>query len=234
MDNHMVSGDTSVNVNVNVVVRTCRYPDVDLQEVVGAFVTRAQAVAFAAKRNGEQSTFLYAVLTVPLDSEDPDGLDAAQEAAYRAAPPAQLPEGEEADALDQTDGPTLWDLRAVYRGYPVRARRAPRGHWCGYITVPRIHPWAMQACTDEDGKAAAPDEMRLLGAIDMHGGCTYAEFEGGGITVGFDCAHCSDGIPPWITDRAYWGGTYRDLAFVRAQLLSLAEQAERAARDADG
>ena len=80
-----------------VVVRTCRYLGGELREIVGAFGASKQAAAFAAKRNGEQSSFLYHVLTVPLDSEDPDGLDAAQEAAreaaYRAAPPAPLPEG---------------------------------------------------------------------------------------------------------------------------------------------
>ena len=152
---------------------------------------------------------------------------------------APLPIQGENDALDQLDGPELWDLRAVYRGFPVRARRVTRGHWCGYITVPADHPWSRMACTGEYGETVAPDEMRLLG-IDVHGSCTYAECEGavdgiGNLTVGFDCAHFADGIPPWMSEReAPSWGTYRDLSFVRAELLSLAEQAEQAARNANG
>ena len=134
------------------------------------------------------------------------------------------------DALDRADGPGVSFVEAVYRGFRVRAQRHPRGgHWCGYITVLTAHPWAVAACTAEDGTSTAPCEARLMGVMNVHGGCTYAEILGGGITVGFDCAHFSDGPPPWMPERASWGGTYRDLAYVREQLLSLAEQAEQAA-----
>jgi hypothetical protein len=137
------------------------------------------------------------------------------------------------DALDRADGPEVSLVEAVYRGFPVRARRSYRGHWCGYITVPRAHPWAQAACTGEDGAPAPPCENRLLWAIEAHGGCTYAEFEAdgdGGVTVGFDCAHMGDAPPPWDAGQSpSWGGEYRDLAYVRSELLSLAEQAERAA-----
>ena len=227
MDNHMVSGDT-----VSVVVRTCRYPGIDLREVVGVFGVTAQAAAFAAKRNGEQSSFLYTVLTAPLDREDPDGLDAAQEeareASYLAAPPAPLP-----DALDRPDGPGLSTLEAVYRGFPVSAKRVRESHWCGYLTVPKDHPWVEVGCRDRDGRWGEPDENRL--SLDVHGGCTFAALsEGGGLRVGFDCAHGGDGKPPWSQERSFLWGTYRDLAFVRRELLGLAEQAEQAARDANG
>jgi hypothetical protein len=145
------------------------------------------------------------------------------------------------DALDRADGPEVSLVEAVYRGFPVRARRAYRGHWCGYITVPRAHPWARAACTGEDGAPAPPCESRLPWVIDVHGGCTYAEVEGDGdgdgdgdVTVGFDCAHMGDAPPPWAAPPPWdagpsRGGEYRALAYVREQLLSLAEQAERAA-----
>lgn len=140
------------------------------------------------------------------------------------------------DALDRADGPEVSLVEAVYRGFPVRARRTARGHWCGYITVPRVHPWSQAACSTEDGGSAEPCETRLVWLVDVHGGCTYAEFEGDGddLTVGFDCAHYADNTPPWMPERASRGGTYRYLSFVREQLLSLAEQAEQAEQAANG
>jgi predicted kinase len=142
-----------------------------------------------------------------------------------ATPPIQ---GEASDALDRPDGPGLATLNAVYRVFPVSAKRVNESHWCGYLTVPKNHPWVQAACRDHDGKWSAPDEVRL--PLDVHGGCTYARLqEDGGLKVGFDCAHCSDGQPPWSQERSFLWGTYRDLAYVRAQLLSLAEQAEQAA-----
>ena len=247
MDNHMVSGDTRDNT-ITVVVRMDRCEGAT--KVVGAFATRARAAAFVAKRNGERPSFLYAVLAVPLDSEDPDGLDASRAASREASysdEPAPLPEGmrevtvnrerlwctntaigEESDALDRPDGPGLSVLEAVYRGFPVAAKRVAESHWCGYLTVPKSHPWVQAACRAPDGNWTEPDENRL--SLDVHGGCTYAELQkDGGLKVGFDCAHGSDGRPPWSQERSSLWGTYRDLGYVRAQLLSLAEQAEQAA-----
>lgn len=111
-------------------------------------------------------------------------------------------------------------------------RVASGGHWCGYVAVPPGHPL--------HGK-----DYDAVGA-DVHGGLTYANQCSGDIChvpapgepddvwwFGFDCAHCWDfrpghaalmesvGIPTPDWDREE---VYRDLAYVRAECESLAEQ----------
>lgn len=113
-----------------------------------------------------------------------------------------------------------------YSGFPCMIRRAWAGHLCGYVFVPPGHPWHGQEPQAE-----------------VHGGVTWdslaekhdtanAEERGlhGWWLVGFDCGHAGDVRPG---DSAYYrdqvGGVYRDLAYVRAEVESLVEQARAAA-----
>lgn len=147
---------------------------------------------------------------------------------------------------DWPDGP--WqsepdreDFRA--HGLPCFVQRGPLGFWCGYVGVQPGHPMY--------GKGVGEDETE---ALEAHGGITYAAACAGHVchvpepgepdTVwwfGFDCGHAFDLTPSFMKTMAgmkglsdiavelgakigFFGGTYRDLSYVRAQAESLAAQ----------
>jgi len=56
------------------------------------------------------------------------------------------------------------------------------GHRCGYVSVPKDHPW--------HGKTY--DEA----ALDVHGGLTYAGMRDDLWWFGYDCAHLGDARDP--------------------------------------
>jgi hypothetical protein len=137
-------------------------------------------------------------------------------------------------------------------GYPCALRRGPMGHWCGYIGVPRSHPWhgkdynhkqdippdfvdRFEATIDDVGAinvlcAAGTADLKSCAPIVLlircHGGLTFAD------------------RGAWISDAATWwlgfdcahsedlcpgspflrGGIYRDVAYVE-------ETCRRAAKD---
>jgi hypothetical protein len=116
-------------------------------------------------------------------------------------------------------------------------RRSPvSGSWCGYVAVPPGHPW--------HGKSWHGDDFP---EIEVHGGVTFSGACEGDVChkpepgepddvwwQGFDCNHAYDvcplvvamarrhGFPEFGMDKY---GTYRDVAFVRQEVQSLAEQA---------
>jgi hypothetical protein len=100
------------------------------------------------------------------------------------------------------------------------------GHLCGYVVIPEGHPW---------------HGVENEGAVDaeVHGGVTWAGplDKGGPWLVGFDCAHAYDMRPGDVVFRRKANlpplseyETYRDLAFVRAEVESLAKQAATVAK----
>lgn len=119
-----------------------------------------------------------------------------------------------------------------HEGLPCLIRRGPLGALCGYVAVPPEHPW--HGAHYDDVPASA------------HGGLTFADRCHGEIChvpqpgepddvwwFGFDCGHYQDLIPEFckrIADGAYYapilteGVSYRDVAYVRAETLELAEQ----------
>jgi len=150
-------------------------------------------------------------------------------------------------------GPGPWDSeenRYEWRsgGYPCLIVRAPlTGALCGYVGVPPGHPWY--------GK-----HYGELEDVSIHGGLTYAETGcHGGIChvpqagesdevhwLGFDCSHFQDIMPQMEATRRLImpdaperpGGmlgfcTYKDLAYVKAEVERLREQAERAKSEAN-
>lgn len=127
-----------------------------------------------------------------------------------------------------------------YKGLPCLITRAPLGNLCGYVGVPPSHPWHGKDSDDVEA--------------DAHGGVTYANACQGHVChiaqpgepddvywVGFDCAHHLDAVPRLFkVSPGFYEGmpdhdylprpVYRDVAYVRAEVEALAEQALEAAR----
>lgn len=103
-------------------------------------------------------------------------------------------------------------LSFEHRGIECRIRRMSwSGHLCGYARLPDAHPWVAYSLDYPPAR--------------VHGGITYGPrvLDGEeGIWIGFDCAHSGDLTPKAPLRDQH--GTYRDLAYVRAECESLAEQ----------
>jgi hypothetical protein len=128
------------------------------------------------------------------------------------------------------DEPDKIQWRDKFTGLPCLIVRNPYGALCGYVGVSSDHPWY--------GK----DYSAVSHEVSVHGGLTFAdkcrldpEEEGKGIChvpeegepdnvwwFGFDCAHSYDLIP----DSPFFipGCTYRDVAYVKDQILGLAKE----------
>src|SRR6188508_661099 len=110
-------------------------------------------------------------------------------------------------------------------GFVGIIRRNELGALCGYVGVPHDHPLFGFPFTG-------------YGHLNVHGGVTFAApFAIGhhiGWLIGFDCAHCFDDMPGMLAvlppeyferrARLSKMSAYRDLAYVRAQVESLARQ----------
>jgi hypothetical protein len=132
----------------------------------------------------------------------------------------------------------------VYKGLDCLIVRGPSGALCGYVGVPKSHPFygkgydEVQNSYDSEG-----NERQPLANIDVHGGLTFSDpcreaEDGYGIChpkegaanedvhwFGFDCAHSVDLCP--AHERFYTSSrfeTYRDLKYVKAEVESLADQ----------
>lgn len=108
-------------------------------------------------------------------------------------------------------------------GLPCLLARGPGGGLCGYVGVPKGHPWF-----EKDYGAVKPDP-------DVHGGLTYANHCQGMICLeveegedqniwwlGFDCAHAGDLSPAFQKIGTH--DEYRDVAYVRHETENLAKQ----------
>lgn len=158
---------------------------------------------------------------------------------------------EEQTLLDKSawgDGPWQREpdfVRFRHLGLPcLITRQDHSGHLCGYVAVPLGHPWHGE---DYDAIDA-----------EVHGRITYCNPCAHNVChvpkpgesddvwwVGFDCAHgmsdyrpfkvpIPDGLTPellaLVTQLEAFNahGTYRDLAYVHAEVLGLADQARSA------
>ncbi|MBA2706970.1 MAG: hypothetical protein H0U59_04100 [Gemmatimonadaceae bacterium] len=100
---------------------------------------------------------------------------------------------------------------------------------CGYVAVPPGHPMHRQSRDTPD--------------VQVHGGLTYADACQGQVChtpspgepddvwwFGFDCGHCGDQVPDRNSlDR----GTYRNVAYVKAEVARLAAQLKSGKNDND-
>lgn len=130
--------------------------------------------------------------------------------------------------LDWTDEAT---------GLPCFMRRGMFDVWCGYVALPKSHPWFGL-------------ELDEIHDVRVHGGLTWAgeapEHPGQWV-VGFDCGHAWDTWPgssdrsvPELPEqlqkivadmKSRIGAKYRASEYVMLQCMVLAEQAVRAAAE---
>jgi hypothetical protein len=92
------------------------------------------------------------------------------------------------------------------------------GHLCGYVWLPKGHPWNGVDCL----------EIERSMRSHPHGGLTYSSpcrDSGGRWKIGFDCAHAGDIIPATSKRFSMAGDTYKDIAFVKTQVDALAASA---------
>lgn len=116
---------------------------------------------------------------------------------------------------DRADPLPEWELEPnevtfVSHGYWCEIKRNPaHGALCGYVLMGAHHPWANLGYDVE---------------VAVHGGITYND----GKKMGFDCAHADDLIPLIHTRIAHSnpakGETYRNMAWVKAEVQNLAAQ----------
>jgi hypothetical protein len=137
---------------------------------------------------------------------------------------------------DQEPDKLNWKTEVGLDGMIVRNGM---GALCGYVAVPNGHPLYGVGYSDGD----YPDSPE--GRFDVHGGLTYSARCAGHIChvpepgepddvwwFGFDCNHSQDFAPSETNyrsalryaDFAGYGGAYRDIAYVRAEVESLARQ----------
>lgn len=115
-------------------------------------------------------------------------------------------------------------------GYPCLIVRNPSGALCGYVGVSRTHPYYEKDCDQPD--------------VSVHGGLTFADrcqekqndcegichkvAKGEDDDVwwfGFDCLHAGDSSPPIHPfSFSFNHGIYKDIAYVTAEVASLAAQ----------
>lgn len=133
-------------------------------------------------------------------------------------------------------------------GLPCLIVRGPSGALCGYVGVSLGHPYFEKGYSELPG-AGWDDDIDDPRHIRVHGGLTYADHcqqqvegdrdvEAAGIChvvedgeddnvwwFGFDCAHACDLTPKFISEfKASLGSKYRDVAYVKAEIATLAAQ----------
>lgn len=149
----------------------------------------------------------------------------------------------EIDKSGWPDGPWKTEpdrLQWQHAGYACLILRNHHGNLCGYVAIDRAHPLYGKDYDEADGD------------LRVHGGLTYADRCQGLIChvpepgmpddvwwFGFDCAHLMDLVPGMfrsdvlkkmppeivrIEKRHLLEDTYRDLAYVKAETESLADQ----------
>lgn len=116
-----------------------------------------------------------------------------------------------------------------HAGYTCVIARGGGGIWCGYVAIFEHHP--LYKLDHRDGG---------FDSIKVHGGLTFSGLElpahalaflavaPGARWLGFDCGHAGD-LAPWMSapivalcKRLGW--PYRDIAFARNEVRSLASQ----------
>lgn len=131
--------------------------------------------------------------------------------------------------------PELLLAKGIAYGFEWEVVSNRMGYRCGYVRVPKGHPW--------HGKDYSDVETADGGWIEVHGGLTFAEADtdcgkGGADNawwLGFDCAHYGDAPDPDLPGSEVmlrYGlehGTVKTNEYVSAECRNLAKQAHDAA-----
>lgn len=72
-------------------------------------------------------------------------------------------------------------LKWESNGFECFLYRNRFGSWCGYVVIPKNHPWFHEEYPDIEA--------------DVHGGLTFSEGDDNHWIIGFDCAHYRDEQP---------------------------------------
>jgi hypothetical protein len=158
---------------------------------------------------------------------------------------------EQGRALSREDWPAgPWDAEPEDRhewrdeatGLPCLMVRNPAGAWCGYVGVPPAHPFYGVEYSGCPYKPACGDsycEHSPDHQVTVHGGLTYSNRCQGHIChvaqpgepepwwLGFDCVHSGDlapGMARFHSPALLKLETYKDAAYVRTEVASLAAQ----------
>jgi hypothetical protein len=109
----------------------------------------------------------------------------------------------------------------TYLGFEWKVLHNGLGFRCGYIYIPKDHPWFEKQYDDIPA--------------DVHGGLTYSQFDDlipDKWCIGFDCAHLGDKqdltLPHTVPINLFEEDTIKTLPFVEKECLSLCEQASEA------
>ncbi len=140
---------------------------------------------------------------------------------------------EEPDYMEFThEGYRCKVVRAAAQEPSIEIECVFGGHLCGYILIPKEHPYFKLTEKDYD-KGKIP--------IDVHGGITFFEEGDQGKWTGFDCGHSYDLVPsmqeikdkmrlefetkfPQFKNSPLWQSSYKNIDFVIAECKSMAEQ----------
>jgi hypothetical protein len=98
------------------------------------------------------------------------------------------------------------------------------GHLCGYVEIPEGH--ILHDVSYNQYEDGAYPSFRVHGGITYSGGLNGF----GGFYIGFDCAHSGDICPKSQYKPIDPRATYRDEAYVRAELKDLVSQIKRTKR----
>ena len=136
-----------------------------------------------------------------------------------------------------------WRYEWTYKGLRCLVLRGHSGSLCGYVRIPRMHPWYRidysGVCLERPSCKDKWCGHTLEASIEVHGGLTFSGGPfgtprwWGGWWIGFDCNHLHDlapgmeaqirklqgSKPPWQE-----GNVYRDMAYVTAEVCSMADQ----------
>lgn len=135
--------------------------------------------------------------------------------------------------------------KGYHFGLAYRIIRHPRmGHLCGYVRLPKGHPWLKEAKRGRYGMKGWGINQRygfiphgydahVLRYIAVHSGLTWSGHlptrrGEKGYWLGFDCAHYDDFVPAMGDMECMKDATYRDMAYVRAECAVLAFQIRNA------
>ena len=113
----------------------------------------------------------------------------------------------------------------VHAGLEWTVTNNGSGYRCGYVRVPKGHPWHGKGYDDVE--------------VSVHGGLTFAEpdehcgkGEDDAWWLGFDCAHLGDAQDltlPHEVKMPHFGSVVRTQEYVESECRSLCEQAAKAA-----
>lgn len=158
-----------------------------------------------------------------------------------------MSEEQEPHVIDRTGWPAgPWDGEPdkvnwkTKAGLPGMIVRGPMGTLCGYVAVTKGHPLYEKSARYTSGREEKLEDL------EVHGGITYAAHCSGNIChvpepgepddvwwLGFDCGHAWDVTPgmlrfreprTFVENGLVRGETYKNIAYVRAEVEKLAEQ----------